>query len=787
MNLKLSERNEHYRKLLIETDPIICAERAVIWTDVFKKNEDKPAITKAALALKETLEKMTVIINDDELVVGNQANGLRATPISPLVNTWVIDELDKFEKRDGSVFRISEETKNTIREIYPYWFDKNVYDSTIALLSEKTKNAMDALVFTCGYTLTKGCGHWLLNFENVLDHGFKGIKERAQEKLSKLDYAMKDGVEKIPLYEAIITTCDAVKAFAERFSNLAIDQAKTASPERRKELLKISEICSRVPYEAPQSFREAVQAIYFIQLITQIESDGTGISLGRLDHILYPFYKKDLEEGVITKEEASELIDNLWLKIGSIIQVWNEEDSKAFGGHPISQAITLGGQDKHGRDDTNELSYMMLEATARVHMPQPSVCVRVNRNSPEDFLMLCAEVIREGVGMPAMYNDEIAIPALTMKGFSLEDAREYFGVIGCVEPGIQGKLNGFTNSGYFNLTKCLELTLNGGVDPMTKKRLSEDTGVTFSSYEDLFNKFLLQMDELLKHQVVVTNIVDVMHARLAPIPFVTAITDDCIETGKEVMAGGAKYNTDGIQAVGLADTVDSLYAIKKLVFEDKVLTMERLNEAIAHNFEGYDDVYLMVTKKINKYGNNDPKVDSIARDVATAFCEMVEKYESPRGGIFTPGIYSNSANVPLGEVCGALPNGRKSRMPIAEACSPVHGTEKNGPTQAALSVASIDHMILTNGSQYNQKYHPSALKGEKGLRCLVDVIRTFFEAGGYHIQFNVVSRETLEAAQKDPQSYRDLVVRVAGYTAFFVDLNKDIQDDIIDRTEMSFA
>ncbi len=789
MNLKLTKRNEKMREELIATDPIICSERAAIWTQTFQEHESEPAIIKEALALKATLENMTIRIGEEELIVGNQANGLRATNLNPLVNTWVIDELDKFEKRDGSVFRISEETKKIIRDIYPYWEGKSVFDHTMSILDDDAKDAMDALVFTCGYTLTKGCGHWLLNFENVLEMGFKGLEDKAKEKLSALDFTDPLGVDKIPFYKAIIITCEAVRNFARRYSELANKLAKGAEENRREELLAIAEICDNVPYNPPKTFREALQTIFFIQLIVHIESDGTGISLGRLDHILYPFYKRDVDAGILTKAEAEELLDNLWLKIGSIIQVWNEEDSKAFGGHPISQAITIGGQDAYGNDDANELSYMMLETTARVHMPQPSVCVRVNRNTPEELLLLSAEVIREGIGMPAMYNDEIAIPSLTMRGISLEDAREYYGVIGCVEMGIQGKLNAFANSGYFNLAKTMEITLHDGFDPVSQKQLGRHTGKPedFLCYEAFENAFFAQMRDLVKYQVEVTNVVDTMHARLAPLPFISTITDDCIDKGVEVQSGGAKYNYDGIQACGFADVVDSLYSIKKLVFEDKLIGMKKLIEALDADFEGYEDVRLMLKKRVPKYGNNDKNVDSIARKVASEFCRAIEQYKNIRGGFFVPGIYSNSANVPLGAVCGALPNGRKAFTPVAEACSPSHGTEKNGPTQAALSVASLDHMIITNGSQYNQKYHPSALAGEKGLRSLADVITTFFDAGGYHIQFNVVSADTLRAAQKDPQSYRDLVVRVAGYTAFFIDLNKDIQNDIIDRTEMEFA
>ncbi|MEE1086625.1 MAG: formate C-acetyltransferase/glycerol dehydratase family glycyl radical enzyme [Schaedlerella sp.] len=789
MNLKLTERNKKYRGKLIDTEPIICTERAVIWTEVFSKNEAEVPIKKAALALAETLDRMTIFINEEDLIVGNQGNGLRASTLNPIVNTWAADELDRFEERDGSRFRIEEKAKEKIREYTEYWKGRNVFDTTMSLLSEETKEAMDALVFTCGYTLSKGCGHWLVNFENVLRTGFYGLEKKVEEKLKNCDYTSATGIDEIPLYQSLIITCQAVKRFAERYAVLAEEMVKKTEGRRKEELERIAQICRKVPYYAPETFYEAIQTIYFIQLIIHIESDGTGISLGRLDDLLYPFYKKDLEEGRITKEEAEELVDQLWLKIASIIQVWNEEDSKSFGGHPISQAITLGGMDEKGNDATNELSYMMLETTARVHMAQPSVCCRINRNTPEEFLLLCSEVIREGIGMPAMYNDEIAIPSLVSRGIPIDIARKYYAVIGCVEMGIQGKLNAFANSGYFNLAKALELYLHNGKDPATGKVLAalQKDVCTAKDYAEFEKGYLDCVNTLLAHQVRVSNVVDTLHSRIAPLPFVTVITDNCIEQGKEVQSGGACFNYDGIQGVGLADVTDSMMVIKKKIFEEKCWSLEELIKMLDSDFVENEAERRSLLKGISRYGNNDRETNAMARKITSEFCHMVESYQNTRGGFFIPGMYSNSANVPLGAVVGALPNGRKAGMPIAEACSPSHEAEKEGPTQAALSVAALDHMIMTNGSQYNQKYHPSALKGSYGIRALSDLIRTFFEAGGYHIQFNVVSGETLKAAQKEPEKYKDLVVRVAGYTAFFVDLNKDIQNDIISRTEMEFG
>ncbi|MGI6069176.1 MAG: glycyl radical protein [Blautia sp.] len=789
MTREMTERCRRLRERLVNTDPIICPERAVLWTESYKKTEDQPPVIRAALALKETLSRMTIHIYEDELLVGNQGSALRAAPLHPQINLWFLKELDSFEKREGSRFLITEEAKEQIRSVEAYWRGKTVYERTMALLPKEAVESMESKMFTCSYTLAKGTGHFLLNFEKVLKDGFCGIQKECEEHLKKLDYAVPEDFEKFSVYQAVIIVCEAVKIFAERYAKLAEERAARTEGERKKELLRIASNCRRVPYYPPQDFYEAVQCTWFQQLIAQIESDGTGLSVGRLDFFLWPFYEKDRKTGRLTKEFAEELMDSFWLKCGEIIEVWNEEDTRYFGGHPISQTITLGGTDENGEDSVNELTGICLDTTMRVGLPQPSVCVRVHKNSEFSFLKKCAEVIRRGLGMPAMYNDEIAIPSLMNRGVTMQDARRNWGVAGCVEMGLQGQMCHFANSGYFNLVKCLEITMDGGYDKNNGRQVGPKTkrAEEMESYEEFLEAFKTQFSCAMHHMVEIGNVVNTMHAKWVTLPFITAFTEDCIGRGLEVHDGGAKYNHDGPQGVGLADVADSLCVVKKLVFEDRAFTMRELMTAVRADFAGYEDILVQVKKDAPKYGNNDPYVDEIAREVLTYYCEEVGQYRNLRGGVFVPGQYSNSANVPFGEDCEATPNGRRAHTPIAEACSPSHGAEKNGPTQAALSVAHLDHVLVTNGTQYNQKYHPNALKGEKGLEALAGLIQTFFEAGGFHIQFNVVSADTLKKAQKEPDKYRDLVVRVAGYTAFFIDLNKAIQDDIIDRTEMNFS
>ncbi len=788
--LQPTARIGRIRERLVSTDPVICPERAVIWTESYRKNEELPPVLRAAVALRDTLAGMSIHINEDELLVGNQGHGLRSAPLHPQINTWFADELDLFERRKGSRFTITEEAKRAIRTAVPYWQGKTVYERTVALLPEEAKEAMAAMVFTCNYTLGKGTGHFLLNFGRVLQAGFAGIRSEVEGKLAALSLANPEDLDRIVFCRAVITVCDAAMHFAQRYAALAEELAAAeGDPQRQRELRTIAEVCRRVPARPAGSFREALQSVWFVQLIAQIESDGTGVSLGRLDHLLDPYYRRDVDSGRLTREDAAELLDSFWLKLGEIVEVWPQDDTRFFGGHPISQTITLGGTRADGTDATSELTYLCLDSLEKLRLPQPSVCARVHRNSPQEFLLRCAEVIRLGLGMPAMYNDEIAIPSLIMRGVRREHARENFGIAGCVEMGLQGQMCHFANSGYFSFLKALEVTLHNGKDPRSGRQIGPRTGEAagFSTFAELFDAYRKQVAYFMGLMAGVINTVDTMHARHVTLPFVSSFTEDCVGRLKEVHDGGALYNHDGPQGVGLADAADSLAVIRDLVFERKELGFDRLMEALARDFEGCEGLRRQVLRDVPKYGNNDPSVDGLARELAHFFCREVERYRNLRGGGLVPGLYSVSANVPIGQYVGATPNGRKAGEPVAEACSPSHGSDRSGPTQAALSVAHLDHLLVTNGTQYNQRYHPSALGGSRGLRALVQLIRTFFEEGGYHIQFNVVSTEKLRDAQRHPDKYRDLVVRVAGYSAFFIDLDPAIQEDIIRRTELVFS
>ncbi|MEI6100503.1 MAG: pyruvate formate lyase family protein, partial [Eubacteriales bacterium] len=433
-------RIQKLRERLVDADPIICPERAVLWTESYQENECQPNVIKAALALKNTLSKMTIRIYDDELLVGNQGSSLRAAPLHPQINLWFMNELDRFELRDGSKFIISAETKDKLIASMDYWKNKTVYEKTMALLPQQAKDYMDTMVFTCNYTLTKGTGHFIINFNKILKEGFSGVRKTCEEKLELLELSNPEHFDKISFFKAIIVVCEACEIFASRYAVEARRQAKEQKDvTRRSELERIARICDNVPANPARNFYEALQSTWFLQLISQIESDGTGLSLGRLDYFLYPYYKADMEKCTITREFAEELMDSFWLKCGEVIEVWNEEDSKFFGGHPISQAITLGGTFADGKDSTNDLSYICLDTTAKIKLPQPSVCVRIHKGTPREFMLKCVEVARIGLGMPAFYNDEIAIPSLVNRDVKLEHARENFAVAGCVEMGLQGQ------------------------------------------------------------------------------------------------------------------------------------------------------------------------------------------------------------------------------------------------------------------------------------------------------------------------------------------------------------
>jgi formate C-acetyltransferase len=770
----------------LEITPEICVERAQLITKSYKETEDELIHMRRAKALEKILNEMTIFIADDELIVGNQCTKPRSSPVFPEFSCkWLEAELDRLEKRTGDVFLISEDKKETLRELFPYWDGKTSNELAASMMSQEAKDAQAGGVFTVGNYFFNGVGHISVNYAKVLEVGLNGILAEAEREMANTPATDPDGLKKRTFLRAVIKSNKAVIGFAERFSKEASKLAKSEKDKERKaELKEIARICKKVPADPAESFWEALQSFWFIQLAIQIESNGHSISPMRFDQYMQPYFEMDKD---LTVEKAQELLDLLYVKFTEINKVRDEGSTKAFGGYPMFQNLIVGGVDREGNDATNDMSFMCLQATANTQLFQPSISIRVHDGTPESLYMKSAEVSRLGLGMPAYYNDRFIIPALLSRGLTREDARDY-GIIGCVEPQVGGKTEGWHDAAFFNMAKVLELALSDGYCKLSDTQLGPKTGdlSSFKSFDDLMDAYKKQMEYFVELLILSDNAVDIAHGQRAAMPFLSSLVDDCMAKGKSLQEGGAHYNFTGPQGVGVGNVADSLAAIKTLVFEEKALTLTELKEALETNFDGKEDLRQMLINRAPKYGNDDETADAIAHEGALIYCKEVEKYKNPRHGQFQPGLYPVSANVPLGTMVGATPDGRKSGTPLADGVSPVSGVDQAGPTAAVSSVAKLDHVIASNGTLLNQKFHPNALKDEKGLKNLIGVTETLFNSGGTHVQYNVISRDMLEDAQVNPEKYRGMVVRVAGYSAFFTALDKAIQDDIIARTEHVF-
>ena len=782
-------KTQRIRDNLLAKEPRICHERAVIYTRIYQETEGEPMIVRRAKAFRAWLEEMTLYILDDELIVGNEASTPRSAPIYPETETFYLltDGLDQYPTRPQDPFLISEESKAELERVLPWWRNRTVEEIAPFKMPELTRRLMNLThkVFHPEIHLRGGVGHVAADFWRVLKRGFEDLKREAEDKLAKLEFLDPEDFERRNFYLAEIITCEGVIAYGKRFAKLARELAEgERDPRRKKELLKIAEVCSRVPAKSARNYHEAVQTVWFAHLLAQMESNGLGTSPGRLDQCFFPYYEKDLVEGRLNKEEAQDLLECFWVKIEEVKRVYDTECAQNFAGYSTELNITIGGQKEDGTDATNELSYMCLDAEEHLRMAHPNFTVRYHNKLPENFLHRACEVVRLGLGMPEFMNDEAHIPSLMNRGVKLEDARGYTN-IGCVEPAVPGMTCGWSNAAMFNLGKCLELALNRGKCLICGEQAGPDTGDprSFFSIEDIMGAFRKQVAFFVKQMVVCLNAIDLTHREIGQTPYLSLLVSDCMEKGMDITAGGAHYNFTSPQGVGVADVADSLAVIKKLVYQEKLISMDALLEAVAGNFEADEKLRQVLINRAPKYGNDDDEVDQFARFAGRIYCEEVEKYRNPRGGMFQPGLYPVSANVALGKNVAALPSGRKSKAPLADGISPTHGSDLNGPTAVIKSASKLDQMIASNGTQLNQKFAPKILEDEKGLRGLENIIRTYFSLGGKHIQFNVIDSKTLREAQHKPREHSNLVVRVAGYSAFFTQLHRDIQNDIIGRTE----
>ena len=820
---------------LYEHMPVIESARAKLITESYKETEGEPIITRRAKAFAHILHNIPIIIRDNELIVGSSTIAPRGCQTFPEFSyEWLEAELDTVATRIADPFEIAEETKAELKEADKYWKGKTTSELATSYMAPEAIKAIEHNIFTPGNYFYNGVGHVTVKYWEVLETGFEGIMEKAQKELDGCSVGDGNYARKSHFLEAVILSCKAVIDYAGRYAKLAQEMAaQTSDPVRKQELFVIAENCSRVPAKGAQNFYEACQSFWFVQQLLQMESSGHSISPGRFDQYMYPYYKKDMEAGTITREFAQELMDCIWVKLNDLNKCRDAASAEGFAGYSLFQNLIAGGQNKEGEDVTNDLSVMCIQASMHVHLPAPSLSVRVWNGSPHEFLIKAAELTRTGIGLPAYYNDEVIIPALQNRGLSLEDAREY-NIIGCVEPQKVGKTEGWHDAAFFNMCRPLELVFSNGMDKGEMVGIPTGDVTQMKTFDEFFDAYKKQMEYCISLLVNADNAIDVAHAERCPLPFLSCMIDDCLKEGKSVQEGGAVYNFTGPQGFGIANMADGLFAIRKLVYEDKKVSMKELKEALAWNYDkGLDaqsagDMTEMIMKamqkagrnvdastaegllktfmgmkpgeqktqrfkeihdmidEVPKFGNDIPEVDYFAREVAYTYSKPLQKYNNPRGGKFQAGLYPVSANVPLGGQTGATPDGRYAHTPVADGVSPSAGKDVKGPTAAATSVSRLDHFIVSNGTLFNQKFHPSALSGREGLEKFVALIRGYFDQKGMHMQFNVVDRQTLLDAQEHPEKYKHLVVRVAGYSALFTTLSRSLQDDIIRRTEQGF-
>lgn len=807
-NYELSPRIKKIREQFFSYKPSICSERAALVTKSYLETEGKPTIIQRALALEKVLKEMSIHIQDNELIVGNLASVPRAAPVFPEFSVnWIEEELNgnpiKFEDRPGDAFQVDPKVKQElIGDIFPYWRGKTHQDRVNLLVPPDTWIAgQEVKGFDVSWLMNSGDGHTIPNYIKVINKGFNAIIEEVKQKLDSLDLADPEDLRKETFLKSVLIVNNAVIKYAERYSKKAAELAdKEDDPERKAELYRISEICSNVPANPPRSFQEAIQSLLFTNIAIQLENNGHSISFGRVDQYLYPFYAKDIQEGSLTKEESLQILNCLWIKLNEFSKLRDWHNTKFFVGNPLFQNLTIGGQKISGEDAVNELSYLCLASTKKLRMIQPSLTVRYFNGTSEKFLMECTKVIRLGIGMPALFNDEAIIPSMLSIGYSYEDAVDY-GITGCVEPSPQGKIGGRFGAGFPNMAKIMELAINNGKDPRTGLvPYPGDGNITdFKSFDDIMKAFKKQMDYYLKHHVILDNVIDLSWEELIPNPFLSSVIDDCIARGKEIKQGGAKYDFTGGEEVGIACCANSLAAIKKIVFEEKIITSMQLKHALDTNFQDNATVptgeairQILLTKG-PKFGNDDPEVDSIAADIVRYWATNKMKYKNTRYGkgpigcFFISSTATVSANVPSGAIIGATPDGRKAGEPISEGISAYRGTDKLGPTALINSIAKIPNVLMPGGQLLNVKINPTSLIGISGLKNLAALIKTLFAKKGFHVQFNVISADTLREALKNPENYQDLIVRVAGYSAYFVTLDPEVQQDIISRTEHLLA
>lgn len=780
------KRVEKLRQESLDTQPYISIERANLVTEAYQKyagTVSSPVLR--ALTFKQVLENKVIYIAEGELIMGERGEAPKATPTFPELCCHSIEDFNLINDREKIAFKVSEEDKKIQEEkIIPYWENRSMRSQIFKEMTLQWKDCYEAGIFT-EFMEQRAPGHTVAD-DKIYHKGFLDFQKDIKKSLQNLDYLNDvESYQKQEELKAMLVCAKAIIRFAKRYTDKALEMAKSEkNSPRKKELLKIAEVCSHVPANSPRNFWEALQMYWFVHVgvITELNT-WDSFNPGRLDQHLYPFYKKGLEEGTLTEEKAKELLECFWIK-------FNNQPAPPKVGVTLAESgtytdfanINNGGLKIDGSDGVNDLTYLILDVIDEMRLLQPSTNIQLSQKSPDRFLRRAGEIIRKGWGQPSVFNAEEVVEEMLRQGKSIEDAR-CGGTSGCVETGAFGK-ESYILTGYFNLVKVLEITLNNGIDPRTGKKIGIETGepIQFNSFAELFQAFKNQLHHFIDIKIRGNNIIERLYAIYMPAPFLSIMISDCIEKGKDYNAGGARYNTDYLQGVGIGTITDGLSAIKYHIFDQKNINMKKLKEVLKDNFVGHEEIRQLFLNKTPKYGNDDDYADDIMKLVFNAFYQEVNGRKNTKGGVYRINMLPTTCHIYFGSVAGATPDGRRAGAPVSEGISPVQGADRLGPTAVIKSAAKMDQ-VKTGGTLLNQKFTPQLLEGEEGINNLAHLIRAYFKLGGHHIQFNVVSADTLRAAQKEPEEYRNLIVRVAGYSDYFNNLSKALQDEIISRTE----
>lgn len=777
-NLEQTPRITLLKEKMLNEPRYVSIEQARIITRIYQENESLSIPKKRALSLKAALEELEIGVEKEELIVGNRTKGVRYGVVFPESGcSWVNKEFETLPTRPQDKFRIKKEDVKEFKEIiYPYWQDRSLED----VIKENYGEEINAIAKVVKINQKDHAqGHICPDTKTWLELGPKGLMTKAYEKLKNCDENQKE------FYECTIIVLEGVCHFMMRYHDYILTMLESLEDDNKKSLQRVADICANLASRPAQSFHEAVQSLWFLFVVLHMESNASSFSPGRMDQYLYPYYQKDIEKGIISKQEALEILECLWLKFNQIVYLRNQHSAKYFAGFPIGFNIAIGGIDENGCDIYNELSLLLLKAQYHLGLPQPNLSVRLNKNSSHELIQEAIKVVAKGSGMPQFFNDEAIVNSMIKDlGIEEKDARNY-AIVGCVELTTHGNNLGWSDAAMFNLNKALELTMNHGKCLLTNEPIGLDLGSieTYESFEDLENAFQKQIDYFIEKMMKAEIVVEKAHQDCLPTAFLSTVIDSCLEKGVDVTRGGAKYNLSGIQMIQIANLADSLAAIKVLVYDEKMITRHELLEALQADFKGYEIIQTMLLNKVPKYGNGVKWVDELGAKWAGYFRERMKDYTNYRGGLYHTGMYTVSAHVPMGENVGASPDGRNALTPLADGgMSPVYGRDMAGPTAVLKSVSRMKDSYTTNGGLLNMKFLPEFFKTETGMMKFENFLRAFVDLKIPHIQFNVVRREDLLDAKLHPEQHRSLTIRVAGYTAYFVELAGKLQDEIIERT-----